>query len=213
MVTGVWFVVPSFVLVLVSLFLKDQHEKISKSSVLILTAFAILVLGLIFSDSSLRQAVCFGVIVAICQLVIADPYLVDKTLIYRKRGRLFMDTPWWMAVLWGVAMTHLAYGFFMLAPLSPVKRYLLFVVGGSVYFYVFEFIASNHSVWWERRRCWQPQGVAFYATVAEVLSVLALPLVFHLRSYGGPPSIIIGLMGGAVISLLFIISCRISYRE
>lgn len=135
-------------------------------------------------DDSLTKSFTLAVIAGgIFQPILADPYLTRHALNYPKSRLKLRETPWWVCMLWTMALTQLCYFWYYLELRSvleldflPLRKYLLFIVVGSLYFYIFELIVCNFTFWWSRRNCKQPLGVAAYATEAEIVTVMTLPI-------------------------------------
>lgn len=185
----------------------------------ILIAFSILFLGFCQEDQTLAKSLVFGIIAGtICQPLIADPYLTKKTLIYRKEGWLFVKTPWWMSLLWGIVIAQLLYLFQRLANFSetsPIRKFLalnyLLLIAGVVYFYVVELITNNLTRWWIRKNCRQPLNVAIYAILSEIFTVfLILTSTITLNKNSDWSNVLpLASITGVFIATGFIVSCGI----
>ena len=173
-----------------------------------------------------------GLVIALFQ-ILADLFLGPRTLDYgdKKAWRIpGTVTPWWMTLLWNVAATQILY-FWVRVPalgelFSFVDKYpkATFVVISFVYFLVFELIVNNWTTWWSRRNCWQPFGVAVYALLAELGTVISMDAIMAqlpeladvIRAFSMLPlsnTLIGGTVMGCAITLMFIAFCFALYER
>lgn len=188
----------------------------SRDCGIIVSASYILVMGLP-KDPFLVRCFVFGVIAGIIiQPFLADPYLARKTLSYGSEYTWFTwkATPWWMALLWGIALTQLLYVWGRVSDYLPLGySYILFVAFGASYFYIFEVMVNNFTSWWQRRNCWQPLKVAVYATAAETLTVAFLPFFGEVLKDGNLiQTLLLGIGAGIAIAVVFRTMCWLGYR-
>ena len=193
MIGIVGMIVISFLLVFLALAISITRQKTAItgirahiSSGLIFAAFLLLSVTPFFARSEMLFAIWAFAIIAgtACQSAFADPYLLKQTLAYEKPKWFFMpvsNTPGWMAILWGVALMHLGYSFYLINELLSLWQCIaLFLIGGAIYFYLIELIVGNYTHWWRRRNCRQPLNVANYAIVAEGLTLIIVVCVLLL---------------------------------
>ncbi len=216
-------VLGSFLLVLLSLFGSFIKQKLGRkkdfSSGLITISFALLFLGFGLENTILAKSLISGIIAgSLFQPLLADPYLTKRVLFYRKEGWCFIATPWWMVLLWGLASTHLIYLFLRVGeiPFNSWAKYPLLIVVGSIYFYIFELFVNNLTFWWERRNCWQPFRVAFFATLAEITAVgilLSFSILLIKVSLTWRWTIIFSIQEGILIAIIFRAFCYTFYKK
>lgn len=216
-------VLTSFVLVLIALFTSFMRRKIGRekivSSNLIALSFGLLFLGFGLENAMLAKSLISGIIAgSIFQSLLADPYLTKKTLSYRKEGWRFITTPWWMVLLWGLAVSQLVYLNLRVIeiPFNRWIKYPLILVAGSLYFYMFELFVNNLTFWWQRKNCWQPFGVAFFATLSEIAAVgilLSFCVILIKASLTWKWVIFIGIQEGILIAIVFRIFCYVFYKR
>lgn len=160
----------------------------------------------------------FAAIVALMQIIFADPYLTDRTLVYQngsKRG-LIWRTPWWMVVIWAGALLLLGLWFVQTSARWPgLIGDVIFLVTGSLFFLVVEIAVGKYlpDMMWKRIYCQQRMHVAYYAIAAEVLTVLLLELmlpgVIEASTLSGAMGI--GVFTGMLTALIFGSLCSIGY--
>jgi len=142
-------------------------------------------------DKDFSRAVIFGLFAGTLIQPFTDRYLTARTLDYGDKKGLFFKTPHWVASLWGIALTQLSYFWTRLPmimdyfsiPRKPFLRwllmeYLIFIIIGFAYFFIFEWTVSNWTDWWKRKHCRKIWGIPKYALFAEFLTVAALPIAF-----------------------------------
>ena len=216
-------VLTSFVLVMIALFAsfikyKLGGEKIVSSN-LIALSFGVLFLGFGLKDTMLAKSLISGIIAgSLLQPLLTDTYLTKKTLSYKNEGWRFLKTPRWMVLLWGIAVTQLIYSFLRVEkiPFTTWLKYPLLAVIGSTYFYVFELFVNNLAFWWQRRNCWQPFGVALYATLSEIAAVgilLSFCVILIKASLTWKWVIFISIQEGILIAIVFRIFCYVFYKK
>lgn len=176
--------------------------------------FAILLYGaLTLNDKLLEIAFWFSVSAGAMQ-IIADGILTDMTLSYPKKSWKIHKTPWWMTILWIIALTQLSYLYLRLysMELGLNKALSIFIPISFLYFLAFEVAVNNFTVWWNRRNCWQVFNVAVYALIAEFLTCAIIPIFLDYFSIIGTnktliwESIIMGLGAGIFIASSFYVT-------
>lgn len=213
------FVVIANVLVLLPALLIRQKRV--RSICVVLSFSMLFVMHLM--DLILSNSLIIGVIAgSAIQPLLADSFLVPRTLRYEKSESKIKETPWWMVLLWGIAVTQLVYVWFRIEEMTNLHplSYALFIVGGWLYFLVFELVVNNWSKWWTRHHCYQLFNVAIYAMIAEALTVAAIPvtsqLFLNLQEVilRTSAAVISGLIYGCFVAAAFTVLCAIEcYRR
>lgn len=140
--------------------------------------FAFLAYGVLtLNDKLLEIAFWFSVSAGAMQ-ILADGILTDMTLSYPKKSWKIHKTPWWMTILWIVALTQLSYLCLRLysMELEINTLFSIFIPISFLYFLAFEVVVNNFTDWWSRRNCWQVFNVAVYALIAELLTCAFIPI-------------------------------------
>lgn len=218
-------VIGSVVIVIISVVFslnkKLKHPELKNNGAKAAYAILLIISGILVSgDQLLLICLMFSFIAALGQPILADPYLLKRTLRYTGENG-GEKTPFWMLYLWVVALTQLSYfgaridsilSYFGFNPTLLLKNAVFFTVG-LTYFYAFEWLVGNYLKWWTRRNCSQPFGVATYAILSEATLVAMLgPLSFLLKD----PSYT-GILGPACVASILFASvftfyCRIFYK-
>jgi|GEM_PF-3211870 len=155
----------------------------------------------------LLRAFIFGAIAGFLQRL-ADRYLKERTLLYNEF--LPESTPVWISALWAIVLTQLVY--FAHFSHSPSGT-LLFIIVASAYFYACELLVGNFVHWWKRRNCRQHFGVADYAILAEVFTVIIVWIFSALLTVRIPGLIAASVIAGLCIAGAFIALCEKSYQK
>ena len=195
--------------------LKDDTGKEIVPQEWIFISFLCLASSILFrnEDPMLFRALTFGVITGLSQPLLADSYLVKKTLAYRREGPILLETPLWMFFLWGISMSHIAY-LFMRFFYKQDNSYLIFLAIVVFYFLVFELVVGNVVKWWVRRDCWQVLNVAIYAVVAESIIAIITAVTLTLFDFSNQFWLLVAAAISAVaIALDFVFFCFIFWWE
>lgn len=189
---------------------------------LIALSFAVLFMGFTLEDTRLAKALVSGIIIgSLLQPLLADPYLTKRTLYYKKEGWFFISTPWWMMLLWGIAVTHLVYFYLRLIGLLgmplTVLEYWILAFSGLLYFFIFELITNNLTFWWWRKHYYLGiLNIAFYALAAEFVTACGL-IYFSIKLIENSLDweFLIGLSipMGIAIAIFFVIACKGFYKK
>lgn len=172
-----WLIVLSVVVLVPALLVRNSAVR----DVAVPLSFVCIISAVGFNQNY-ASLVIFGLIAgSLIQPLWADPYLTRHTLVYEKTPITFPFTPWWMVVLWGVAVVQLSWGWIMWERLlgDSWLSIGLFTIAGWLYFLVFELLVNNHTKWWTRKNCRQIYNVAVYAMLAEAISVFILPFIIR----------------------------------
>jgi hypothetical protein len=224
---GDYFILISAILIMLALVSNNDghkqwlydHKGIAARDIYIFVSFMSLFMAILIlwkaETGILKLSFFFSIIAGtITQTLLADPILTKMTLTYDRFSSKIIKTPWWVAMLWGIVLTHFCYFWLRLntttMPFSA--KYIMFILSGSFYFYAFEFTNANYAYWWTRKNCRQPFGVAIYATIAETLTVAILPFFLN-AVHSFAEAVYCGTVAGVVIAAFFIVSSSITYKK
>lgn len=220
-IIGDYLIIISAAFIIFALASKDSGGSIADKEMYIFISFVSLFLpililwGIKTENEMLKLSFVFSLMAGmIMQTLLADPILTKMTLVYDKFSGKIIKTPWWVAMLWGIVLTHLCYFWLRLGTTSmPFSaKYIMFVLSGSFYFYAFELTNVNYAHWWTRKNCRQHFGVAIYATIAETLTVAILPFFLN-TVHSLAKAVYSGIIAGVVIAALFVVSGSIAYKR
>jgi hypothetical protein len=176
-------------------------------------------LAIVYSahDNNLYNLLIITTIAGILQPLYADRYLTKKTLVYTNKYKKIGESPWFMFLLWPIALFQIMYLCHRLLATNPHRMtYTLTLTLGFTYFMAFELIVNNLTTWWHRENCDNIFcNYATYAINAEFFTVALLPVAYVVvksESFN-PWSIVSGIVYGLIIAVIFKVFCKSAFNE
>jgi len=140
---------------------------------LIILALGFLIVGSFYSEHLLIVLI-FGILAGSLMQAFTDITLTKHVLIYHGKSWKILKTPWWMSILWCLALAQLMYFCHHILTISGIYKFIVFMVIATAYFVAFELLVGNFAGWWTRKDCERTLNVAHYAVVAEILTVFTV---------------------------------------